>query len=451
MGTTPIRSKWESGTLYFYEEAVGRSTTGDLFSISTSQITVGNSAQDVDFKVFLGSAAKYVLFDAGDGKITYAGAIQEGFGTNAAPLSYTAGTPIKTLYATNAGESGSVSAEPFYLKSVLTGAGQVGGRSRFHTYSNVASGGWVNALKAYMEFGASGSASGLASALCAETVLSAGTTGGTYCALEAELVLGSGASTGTNTSFIYCNASGAGVAAFDTNGLFIEIGTGITPAAGKFASLHSQTLKCKIEANTRYMVMSQLEDGLGLGSSGTAMTLTTYANHAIEIYTTCASDDGSNSVEPIYVKSTMTGAGGVGGRARFHMYTNVALGGWANALKAYAEFGASGRVTGLGSALCAELALSAGTTQGNYAAVECELIAGSGASTGTATGFFYCNADGTDEDTVDSNAFLFIFGDALDAASGKFIDTDKTTHNAYGGIRISIEGVGTKYLAVVDN
>jgi len=61
------------------------------------------------------------------------------------------------------------------------------------------------------------------------------------------------------------------------------------------------------------------------------------------------------------------------------------------------------------------------------------------------------NADGADEDTVDSNAFLFDFGDALDAASGKFIDTDITTHSAYGGLRVYIEGVGTKYIALVSD
>ena len=148
------------------------------------------------------------------------------------------------------------------MKKGETGAGQVGGRARFHAYSNVASGGWVNALKAYMEFGASGSSSGLASGLCAETVLSAGTSSGTYCALEGELVLGSGASTGTATSFIYLNASGAGVATFDTNGFLFEIGTGITPASGKFVSANSQTIKVKIEANTRYLVCSQTENGL---------------------------------------------------------------------------------------------------------------------------------------------------------------------------------------------
>jgi hypothetical protein len=72
MPITNIRSEWVSGNLVFYEEAVGRSTTGDVFTLGTTAVTVGNSAQDVDFKVFLGAADQYVLFDCGNAKVTFA-------------------------------------------------------------------------------------------------------------------------------------------------------------------------------------------------------------------------------------------------------------------------------------------------------------------------------------------------------------------------------------------
>jgi len=186
-----------------------------------------------------------------------------------------------------------------------------------------------------------------------------------------------------------------------------------------------------------------------IGSSGSEITYTE-GTPAFTLYATCASTSGSTSAEPFYLKSIMTGAGGVGGRARFHLYTNVALGSWSNALKAYAEYGANGKTTGMGSALCAEIQLSAGTTSGTYAPLEVELNAASGASTGTATGFIYCNAGGTGKDTViDASAYLFVLGAELDAASGRFINTDITTHTAYAGIPIYIDGVGKRYLAVV--
>ena len=152
---------------------------------------------------------------------------------------YTAGTPCFTLYATNAGTSGSTNAEPFYVKSILTGAGQVGGRSRFHCYSNVVSGGWVNALKSYMEFGASGKTTGLASSMCVEMSLpnvDLGS-GGAYFPLEIEHTSGgsslvtAGSLSGNHTGFIYMAATGDEDGDFDDNGYLFHI-TGLTSGSG---------------------------------------------------------------------------------------------------------------------------------------------------------------------------------------------------------------------------
>lgn len=236
---------------------------------------------------------------------------------------YTAGTPLVAIYATNAGTSGSTSAEPFYVKSTLTGAGQVGGRSRFHCYSNVSSGGWVNALKAYMEFGASGKCTGLASAFCAEMVLSAGTSSAAYCALEAELVLGTGASTGQQTSFLYCNASGAGVATFDTNGYFLHIGDGITAAAGKFASANYHTLKCYFTdgTTTRYMVLSNAENCLGLNV--TALNATT--GRIADLHGSIANGNLGDGYGAVEVDLTMTGTA-AGHNAATSSWVNIPTG-----------------------------------------------------------------------------------------------------------------------------
>ena len=72
-----------------------------------------------------------------------------------------------------------------------------------------------------------------------------------------------------------------------------------------------------------------------LGTSGTKLTLAAYDDHVIDINVTSASTDASNSVRPIHMIHTMTGVGGVGGRAEFELTTAVQLGGWANALKGY--------------------------------------------------------------------------------------------------------------------
>ncbi len=144
-------------------------------------------------------------------------------------------------------------------------------------------------------------------------------------------------------------------------------------------------------------------------------------------------------VEPFVLSSTLTGPGATGGRARFALDANVALGGWANALKAITTFGATGRITGLASAFCGELVLSAGTTQGTYAPIESELVANTGASLGTATSFFFGDVGGTAASDLLHGAYL------LELGPGCTIDTDhivqasaKSAINATHAIRIRV-------------
>ena len=65
VGVYGINSVFSSGSLVFYEKAVGRTATGDVFTIGTSQVTVGGTGQDVDFLVYLGSANNYFKLDCG--------------------------------------------------------------------------------------------------------------------------------------------------------------------------------------------------------------------------------------------------------------------------------------------------------------------------------------------------------------------------------------------------
>jgi len=114
---------------------------------------------------------------------------------------------------------------------------------------------------------------------------------------------------------------------------------------------------------------------INVGDSTTAWTAL-YTDKAISIYSTCASVNASSSFEPVLINTVMTGAGQVGGRVRVNMETDVALGAWANALKASIDFSTTGSVTGLGSAFCAEMTMmgQAMPASGNYAVAELELI-----------------------------------------------------------------------------
>jgi hypothetical protein len=118
------------------------------------------------------------------------------------------------------------------------------------------------------------------------------------------------------------------------------------------------------------------------------------------------STSGSSSVQPFQMLSTMTGAGGVGGRGYFKLNADAALGGWSNALKGEVVYDASGSTSGLGSAVLAEMQLSAGTTSGTYAPLELELGIATGAKTGTQTALIYANTYGDDKSEFDDNGVI---------------------------------------------
>ena len=134
---------------------------------------------------------------------------------------------------------------------------------------------------------------------------------------------------------------------------------------------------------------------------------------------------------------TMTGAGGVGGRTLFQLNADAALGSFTNALKANVVYGATGSTSGLGSALVAELTLSAGTTSGTYAPLEIELNAPTSASTGTRTSFIYASAQGLNVAAVDTNGVFFNL-QGLTAGAGKMLVAGTTLGTAYGGLRVRV-------------
>ncbi len=181
-------------------------------------------------------------------------------------------------------------------------------------------------------------------------------------------------------------------------------------------------------------------DGATAGTVMASKTLVASATKTLAWTTTSASTSGGTSVEPLSMTNTMTGVGGVGGRAKFRLDTNVALGGWANALKAHTVFGATGRVTGLGSALVAELQLSAGTTQGKYAPLESELVLPSGASLGSGASFLFCNVD-DDGTTFNDDGFFFELGAGItDTAGGLFDANAKSAINMTHVLKVRISG-----------
>ena len=140
-------------------------------------------------------------------------------------------TAVSDIAVTNA-TTGSSNAAASTTTLTLTGVGGVGWASKSDLEANVALGAYANGLYGYLEFGASGRVTGLASGIVGEVVLSAGCTQGTYAAIEAEVGMPSGAVTGTNTSFLYLSSYGADKATFDTSGTLFNL-AGVTKGSGK--------------------------------------------------------------------------------------------------------------------------------------------------------------------------------------------------------------------------
>ena len=149
------------------------------------------------------------------------------------------------------------------------------------------------------------------------------------------------------------------------------------------------------------------------------------------------STTASATVEPVVVSTTMSGAGSVGGRAKFLTTINAVMGSYTNALKGEVVYGAAGRTTGLGSAVLAEMTLSAGTTAGNYAPLELELNAPTGAKTGTVTSFIHASTQGAAVAEVDTNGVFFNL-QGLTAGAGKMLVAGTTLGTAYGGLRVRV-------------
>ena len=163
-------------------------------------------------------------------------------------------------------------------------------------------------------------------------------------------------------------------------------------------------------------------DGAVINNSTITGTVTSTAvsNIAVTNATTGSSDAAASTTT-----LTLTGVGGVGWASKSALAANVALGAYANGLYGYLAFGASGRVTGLASGTVGEVVLSAGCTQGTYAAFEAEIGMPSGAVTGTNTSFFYLSTYGAAKATFDTSGTLFNLA-GVTKGSGKFLQ-DTTT------------------------
>ncbi len=207
---------------------------------------------------------------------------------------------------------------------------------------------------------------------------------------------------------------------------------------GLYPSLISATERSILDGATVTTAELNYLDITTLGTAEASKALTVSSGKKL-IWTTTSSATSN----PMQMTNTMTQAGTTGGRMLIEMTSNVTLGGWAQAIKAYTNFGAAGAVTGLASSLNAEMQVGAQcSVTGTYAPLEIELvIATGGAGGGTKTGFMYMNVTGASLANLNANGYLFMMGTGItDTAGGLFDANAKSATNMTHVLKINIGG-----------
>lgn len=190
--------------------------------------------------------------------------------------------------------------------------------------------------------------------------------------------------------------------------------------------------------------------GAGQSSASARETTATANRNFIEFRLQNSATTGDN--RGMYLRLYLTGAGTGGGESArlFTTVENVALG-TAHGAHISINFGATGSVTGQAIATRSTLHIpNAAVTTGTQAAVQAEIFADGSSSDisaiphGLFRGVVAGNATGAA--TVDT----FLMLSVPTPGSNKFIDTDEKTGAAYGGLKVNIIGVGTKYIRLFD-
>jgi hypothetical protein len=195
-------------------------------------------------------------------------------------------------------------------------------------------------------------------------------------------------------------------------------------------------------------------NGLILGNGTTAdPCLNAVADkHFIEFRMKHTATSGDN--RGIYTRTEFAGAGGGGDGIRSNTIANEAIG-TVQGIHGSVEFKAGASCTGLTDGIRAGLIFADEAGPGGTVCAQMVELWASGTSTdisGASVSMIRAvmGGDATGITNMDDNAFFIQFA-GMTAGSGNMIDTSKTTHTAYGGVRVQIPGVGTKWLAVVSD
>lgn len=384
-------------------------------------------------------------------------------GTSSDPVHIkTDGVPLIDVHATTALTTGTEYVAKFKLtQSVETAVTKLAA-----VYAEIASavktGDHITAFKGAIDYSGGGNAAGgQASVISGDMIMQPGAQiGGAYYLLNLWIAATAGFVHGANdsytTSYINCGVWGTAKGEIDDHAFFIRL-DGFTVGATHMISLTSQTVKCILPTTTtRYMVMSQMEDGLGLGVTGTHMVLTDAATRAVDIYTDYS---GTGPSWAINIDSTM-GTTGVRGGVMYSCLTVDAVVPGSYIMNTFIKADYASVLTtagfGMGAGLMVELVNPTdGSGGGEFHVLALEWT-GATADTmhgnaGIPSSFIKFEGYGTAEADIDDHGYLFYLS-GFSAADHHLVDNSNTNIDFIADVLIKINIGGTEYwLGACDN
>jgi len=294
-------------------------TSGDLVYNETLKILVNTADRYIPLSTVEGTytSAYPVSLSYAGAAFVLTGTARATLGTSGAgALVLTAGSPILSVYSTCAGESGSTNAEPVIFDSVMTGAGQVGGRVLVNMTTDVKLGGWANAFKAQVNCSDNGGSSGQMSVACLEMVFPGSKGDGRYSLLELEANCpGSWVGEADNyPTYISCHQGGTTVANWDTVGNLFII-SGYTAAQNKF--IYQDTIRMKLGLTNMWIPLSSVQGTyttaypiVSTYSAATALDINSSmatAHNVVDITVTDATSLDAGRGRALYLKYTVSG------------------------------------------------------------------------------------------------------------------------------------------------
>jgi hypothetical protein len=258
-------------------------------------------------------------------------------------------------------------------------------REAFYVTINSAyvTGDWTNAIVGRIEYtGGTGNASGgMAAAICSEMNLPGATqSGGGYYSMDMEMNAPESFVHGGNDNYpiafakygLWGNATA--MASYETNGHLYHL-DGFTAAAGKIVSANVLTLTCLIGTTERYDVLSEAEDALHLGLTGSHNAIAASAPK-LGVFTSDVAETGTVRAAEIDHTVGITDLSTI----REALYVNIGsaytTGDWTNAIVGRIEYtGGTGKADGgMAAAICAEMNMpAAAQTGGSYYSLDCEM------------------------------------------------------------------------------